>query len=100
MLLDLDSAPSLGAALSLEMMLGEGKTGHQLGEVLVGLPCGLLGKGGAQGRDNSRVYSLGGFLFFLGMPEILLSLATPHRHLLVQPWFCGHSHPAQACTGL
>lgn len=45
MLLDLDSAPSLGVALKLEMTLGEGQTGHQLVEVLVGLPHGLLWEG-------------------------------------------------------
>lgn len=81
-LLDLDSAHTLGGSSGLKIMLGKGKTGYQSGEVLVAAVIWLAG-GKGEYRAELIEGPLFGWVFIL--PQRALSMTTSHFHLLAQP---------------
>ena len=58
----------MGVVLGLKIMLGKGKMGYQLGEVLVGAVTWPAREKGEYRAELIQVHSLGGSLFFLKGP--------------------------------
>ena len=81
-LLDLDSAHTLGGSSGAKDNVGERENGVSVGKSAGG-SCLMAGwgKGGAQGRANPG--PLFGWVFVL--PQRALSVTTSHCHLLAQP---------------
>lgn len=93
-----DSAPSLGVALGLEVTLGKGNTGYQLGEVLVG--AATWPAGDRERKTGITVGPLCGRVFVLlgsnwegpfpnHFPPPIIGTAI----------YWAHTHEAQACEG-
>ena len=81
-LLDLDSAHTLGGSSGAKDNVGERENGVSVGRSAGG-SCHMAswGKGGVQGRANPG--PLSGWVFIL--PQRALSVTTSHFHLLAQP---------------